>query len=155
MRHAPSPMRGSAALPMTLFDTCRILNLPKVYDPRGSLSFVYNNEHIPFKVARTFFTYDVPGGQDRGAHAHIETHQFLVAVMGAFDVRVTDGIQSKTFRLERAYYGLYIPPMIWAEQLQFSSGGICLVLASHPYEEKDYIRKYDDYLSVMKIAASI
>jgi hypothetical protein len=117
-----------------------------MYDRRGSLTYIYNSEHIPFNIQRTFFTYDVPGGEDRGAHAHHKTQQFLVSAMGAFEVRVDDGSENKVFRLERAFYGLYIPAMIWAEQIRFSSGGICLVMASTQYDEADYIRDYDEFL---------
>ena len=134
----------------TTINDCKLINLPRMYDQRGSLTYIYNGVQIPFGIQRTFFTYDVPGGEDRGAHAHQETEQFLVSAMGAFDVRIDDGKNSDVIRLERAFYGLYIPTMIWAEQLKFSSGGICLVMASLPYEEKEYIRDYHDFLKLKK-----
>jgi dTDP-4-dehydrorhamnose 3,5-epimerase-like enzyme len=132
----------------TTVDDCKMIELPRKYDRRGSLTYIYNNEHIPFDIQRTFFTYDVPGGADRGAHGHLETEQFLVSAMGAFEVRVDDGLEQKEFRMERAFYGLYIPTMIWAEQIRFSSGGICLVMASTPYKEGDYVRDYQEYLEL-------
>lgn len=125
---------------------CKLIELPKMYDLSGSLTYIYNNVHIPFDIQRTFFTYDVPGGEDRGAHAHRETEQFLVSAIGAFDVRIDDGYRKDIIRLERAYYGLYIPIMIWAEQIKFCSGGICLVMASSFYKEQEYIRDYDEFL---------
>ena len=134
----------------TTIHDCKLIKLPQMYDRRGSLTYIYNSVHIPFDIQRTFFTYDVPGGEDRGAHAHQETEQFLVSAMGAFEVRVDDGQDKHIFRLERAYYGLYIPTMIWAEQIRFSSGGICLVMASTPYKEKEYVREYDHYLKLKR-----
>ncbi|MCI5221271.1 MAG: WxcM-like domain-containing protein [Candidatus Electrothrix sp. AR4] len=127
---------------------CKLIELPKKYDRRGSLTYIYNKEHIPFDIQRTFFTYDVPGGEDRGAHAHQETEQFLVSAMGAFEVRVDDGDEENVIRLERAFYGLYIPTMIWAEQIRFSSGGICLVMASTTYKEGEYVRDYNEFLKL-------
>jgi dTDP-4-dehydrorhamnose 3,5-epimerase-like enzyme len=129
---------------------CQLIELPRVYDRRGSLTYIYNNEHIPFNIERTFFTYDVPGGEDRGAHAHKETQQFLVSVMGAFEVKINDGREDKIIRLERAFYGLYIPTMIWAEQINFSSGGICLVVASTEYREHEYLRDYHEFLNLKR-----
>jgi dTDP-4-dehydrorhamnose 3,5-epimerase-like enzyme len=132
----------------TTIHDCRLIELPRMYDRRGSLTYIYNSEHIPFDIARTFYTYDVPGGADRGAHAHKETEQFLVSAMGAFEVRIDDGRESDVIRLERAFYGLYIPTMIWAEQLRFSSGGICLVLASTLFKAEEYIRDYEEFLEL-------
>jgi len=132
----------------TTIRNCKIIELPRKYDRRGSLTYIYNNEQIPFSIQRTFFTYDVPGGEDRGAHAHQEAQQFLISAMGAFEVRIDDGRESDVIRLERAFYGLYIPTMVWAEQLRFSSGGICLVMASSPYKESEYVRSYDDFLKL-------
>ncbi|NCB94836.1 MAG: WxcM-like domain-containing protein [Clostridia bacterium] len=130
----------------TTIEDCKLINLPRVYNITGSLTYIYNSEHIPFSISRTFFTYDVPGGEDRGAHAHQETEQFLVSAMGAFEVRLNDGCNQKIIRLERAFYGLYIPVMIWAEQIRFSSGGICLVMASSPYKESEYVRDYQEFI---------
>ena len=121
---------------------CRLIDLPRYYDPRGSLTPIYNQEHIPFDIVRTFYLYDVPGGSSRGGHAHWQLQELIVSVMGAFDVIIDDGTGKETVRLERAYYGLYVPSMVWRELINFSSGGICLVLTSHPYEEQDYIRDY-------------
>jgi dTDP-4-dehydrorhamnose 3,5-epimerase-like enzyme len=132
----------------TTIHDCKLIELPRKYDRRGSLTYIYNGEHIPFNIERTFFTYDVPGGEDRGAHAHQETEQFLISVMGAFEVRINDGRKQDVIRLERAYYGLYIPTMIWAEQIRFSSGGICLVMASSPYNEAEYVRDYQEFLTL-------
>lgn len=134
----------------TTIHDCKLIKLPREYDRRGSLTYIYNSEHIPFDIQRTFFTYDVPGGEDRGAHAHQETEQFLVSAMGAFEVRIDDGRETDIVRLERAFYGLYIPTMVWAEQIRFSSGGICLVMASSPYNEAEYVREYQDFLNLKK-----
>ena len=132
----------------TTIHDCKLIELPRKYDRRGSLTYIYNSEHIPYDIQRTFFTYDVPGGEDRGAHAHVETEQFLVSAMGAFEVRIDDGRERDVIRLERAFYGLYIPTMIWAEQIRFSSGGICLVMASSPYKETEYVRDYQEFLTL-------
>ena len=132
----------------TTIHDCKLIELPRMRDRRGSLTYIYNREHIPFHIDRTYYLYDVPGGATRGGHAHKELQQLIVSVMGAFDVVLDDGQQKKTVRLNRAYNGLYIPRMIWRELENFSSGGICLVLASMPYGENDYIRDYDSFLSV-------
>ena len=131
---------------ITTINDCKIITLPRIRDTRGSLTYIYNSIHIPFDIKRTFFTYDVPGGENRGAHAHRVTQQFLISAMGAFDVRINDGSKTDIIRLERAFYGLYIPTMIWAEQINFSSGGICLVMASSLYDENEYIRNYADFI---------
>ncbi len=131
---------------MTTIHDCALVELPRIYDRRGSLTPVHNREHVPFDIARTYYIYDVPGGETRGGHAHGRLRQLLVSAMGAFDVVLDDGRERKTVRLERAYYGLYIPRMIWRELVNFSSGGICLVLASHPYDEADYIRDYEGFV---------
>ena len=138
----------------TTIHDCKLVELPREYDRRGSLTYIYNSEHIPFDIQRTFFTYDVPGGEDRGAHAHQETEQFLVSAMGAFEVRIDDGRERDVIRLERAFYGLYIPTMVWAEQIRFSSGGICLVLASSPYKGSEYVRDYEEFIRLKKWSAS-
>jgi hypothetical protein len=113
---------------------------------QGSLTPIYNGEHIPFDIARVYYLYDVPGGATRGGHAHKELQQLIVAAMGAFSVILDDGHERKTVVLNRAYLGLYIPRMIWRELADFSSGGICLVLASLPYDENDYVYAYDLFL---------
>ena len=131
---------------MTTVNDCKIMNLPRIYDRRGSLTVIYNHEHIPFDIVRTYYLYDVPGGESRGGHAHRQLEQLIVSVMGAFDVVLDDGSNKKTVRLERAYYGLYVPRMIWRELINFSSGGICLVLASLPYDAQEYIRDYGEFI---------
>jgi hypothetical protein len=125
---------------------CRIIDLPKMTDPRGNLTFIESQRHIPFDIKRVFYLYDVPGGADRAGHALKTCHQFLIAMSGSFDVIVYDGKQSERIHLNRSYYGLHLPPMIWREIDNFSSGSVCLVLASEPYDEKDYFREYSEYL---------
>jgi dTDP-4-dehydrorhamnose 3,5-epimerase-like enzyme len=134
----------------TTIHDCKLIELPRMYDRRGSLTYIYNSEHIPFDIARTYYLYDVPGGESRGGHAHRELQQLIVAVMGAFDVILDDGEEKKTVRLERAYYGLYIPRQIWRELINFSSGANCLVLASMPYDEDEYIRHYNIFLQIKR-----
>ena len=134
----------------TTIHDCKLIELPRMYDRRGSLTYIYNSEHIPFDIVRTYYLYDVPGGESRGGHAHKELQQLIVSVMGAFDVEVDDGQAKKTFRLERAYYGLYMPNMLWRELMNFSSGANCLVLASMPYIEQEYVRDYDEFLKIKK-----
>jgi len=126
-------------------DDCIIFDVPKVEDRRGSLSFVEHGSALPFDVRRVFYIYDIPGGKSRGEHAHAECHQFLVAASGSFRVRLNDTRRTETVELRRPDYGLHVPPGIWAGEKDFSSGAICLVLASHPYNEDDYIRDYGAY----------
>lgn len=130
---------------VTVFD-CNLYELKKNIDKEGNLTYVYNNLHIPFDVKRVFYSYDIPGGEARGAHAHKECHQLLIAGSGSYEVVLDDGINKRTVVLNRPFYGLHIPPGIWAEEQGFSSGSICLVLASHGYDESDYIRDYKDFL---------
>lgn len=127
---------------------CSFVELPKIaVDVRkGNLTPVYNNEHIPFAVKRVFYTYDIPGGESRGAHAHKKCHQFLVAASGSFEVVLDDGKNRRTVLLNRPFYGLHIPPGIWAAEQGFSSGAICLVLTSEGYDAEDYIRDYNEYI---------
>lgn len=134
----------SASRPPSV-DDCSMLDVPKVEDRRGSLSFVEHGLALPFDVCRVFYIYDIPGGKSRGEHAHVECHQFLVAAGGSFRVRLDDTSRAETVELRRPDYGLHIPPGIWAGERDFSSGAVCLVLASHPYDEDDYIRDYDAY----------
>ena len=131
---------------------CSFVELPKISvgERKGSLTMIYNNEHIPFSVKRVFYSYDIPGGEARGAHAHKECHQFLIAASGSFEVVLDDGINKRTVFLNRPFYGLHVPPGIWAAEQSFSSGAICLVLASHGYIADDYIREYDDFLDFIK-----
>jgi hypothetical protein len=126
---------------------CNIIELPTIKNRAGNISIAEGIKNLPFVPARVFYLYDIPAGEERGAHAHKECHQFLVAASGSFDVMVDDGSNKKIINLNRPYYGLHIPPGIWAHELSFSSGSICLVLASHPYDEGDYIRDYNDYLT--------
>lgn len=126
---------------------CKLISLPKIGDRTGQITAVNNNTEIPFEINRVFYLYDIPAGEDRGAHAHKECHQFLVAASGSFDVEVDDGINKKIFSLNQPNLGLHVPPGIWAAELNFSSGSICLVLASHPYQENDYIRDYQTFLN--------
>ena len=125
---------------------CKIIELPKVSDPRGNLTFVEANQHIPFDIKRVYYLYDVPGGAERGGHAHKGLHQLIVAMSGSFDVILDDGHKKKRFHLNRSYYGLYVCPMIWRELDNFSSGSVSMVLASNRYDEADYYRDYNDYL---------
>ena len=129
---------------------CPVIELPKIENRSGNLTSIQNSIEIPFDIKRIFYLYDIPGGKDRGAHAHIECHQFLIAGSGSFDVLLDDGKSKKLVTLNQPYRGLHIPPGIWASEINFSSGSICLVLASHKYDEKDYIREYDEFLKYKK-----
>lgn len=126
-------------------DDCRLIELPVIHNPQGNLTFIEGNEHVPFEIARVYHLYDVPGGATRGGHAHKELQQLIVAMSGSFDVLLDDGTRRKTVRLNRSYVGLYMPTMIWRELVDFSSGSVCMVLASAPYDEDDYIRDYDAF----------
>lgn len=128
-------------------DSCRIIDLPKVTDSRGNLTFVEGGHHIPFDIKRAYYLYDVPGGAERGGHAHKDLHQLIIAISGAFDIVLDDGNEKKRFHLNRSYFGLYVSPMIWREMDNFSSGAVCLVLASNFYDEADYYRSYNDFLT--------
>ena len=123
-----------------------IINLPKISDPNGNLTFIEAFNHIPFDIKRVFYMYDIPGGAYRGAHAHKELHQFIVAMSGSFDVELDNGDRKERFHLNRSYFGLYVPPMTWGFLDNFSSGVVCMVLASDKYDERDYIRDYDQFL---------
>lgn len=127
-------------------DECRIIELPKITDTRGNLSFIEGGRHVPFDIKRVYYLYDVPGGADRGAHAHKGLQQFIIAMSGSFDVVLDDGKSQKRFHLNRSYYGLYVCPMMWRYLDNFSSGAVCMVLASDYYNEDDYIRDYDAFL---------
>jgi len=130
---------------MSLED-CRIIDLPKIQDCRGNLTFIEQNKHIPFDIKRVYYLYDVPGGEARGGHAHKQLQQLVIAVSGSFDVILGDGNNKKRFHLNRSYYGVYVPSGLWRELDNFSSGSVCLVLASELYDESDYIRDYDAFL---------
>ncbi|MBF5038169.1 WxcM-like domain-containing protein [Methylophilus sp. 13] len=127
-------------------DDCRIIELPKIHNPQGNLTFIENNTHIPFDISRVYYVYDVPGGAERGGHAHKNLHQFIVAMSGSFDITLDDGKDKKTFHLARSYYGLYVCPMIWREIDNFSSGSVLMCLASEKYDEGDYFRRYDEFM---------
>jgi glyoxylate utilization-related uncharacterized protein len=127
-------------------DDCKIIQFPKIVDQRGNLTFIEGMNHIPFKIQRVYYLYDVPGGESRGGHAHKKLEQLIIAASGSFDVKLDDGCNSRTFHLNRSYYGLYVAPMTWRELDNFSSGSVCLVLASKKYLEADYIRDYNDFL---------
>lgn len=124
---------------------CKLIDLPKIEDPRGNLTFIENDRHIPFEIKRVYYLYDVPGGAQRAGHAHKTLHQFLIAMSGSFDVNVDNGRNQTKFHLNRSYYGLYIPPMVWREIDNFSSGSVCLALASNFFDEADYYRQYSEF----------
>jgi dTDP-4-dehydrorhamnose 3,5-epimerase-like enzyme len=131
---------------MSQLDNVQIIDLPKIEDHRGNLTFVEGGNHIPFDIKRVYYLYDVPGGSERGGHAHKGLEQLIIAMSGSFDVVLTDGKEKKRFHLNRSYYGLYVPTMLWRELDNFSSGAVCMVLASNRYDEEDYYREYADYL---------
>lgn len=124
---------------------CHIIDLPKIADPRGNLTFIEGERHVPFQIRRVYYLYDVPSGAERGGHAHRELEQLIVALSGSFDVLLDDGVKSARYRLDRPYFGLYVCPMIWRELANFSSGAVCLVLASNLYDEADYYRDYQEF----------
>ena len=134
---------------MSLED-CRLIELPRITDPRGNLTFVESQNHIPFDIKRVYYTYDVPGGTERGGHAHKELKQLIIAMSGSFDITLDDGFEKKTFHLNRSYFGLYVSSMIWRGIDNFSSGSVCMVLASEFYSEADYYREYEDFLKAVR-----
>lgn len=125
---------------------CKIIDLPRINDPRGNLTFVEGDVHIPFQIQRVYYLYDVPGGAERGGHAHKDLQQLIIAMSGSFDIHLDDGRTKKTFHMNRSYFGLYVPTMIWREIDNFSSGAVCMVLASERYAESDYYRDYQEFL---------
>lgn len=129
---------------------CKIIELPKFTDPRGNLSFVEQWNHIPFEIKRTYWIYDVPGGENRGGHAFKQNEEFIVALSGAFDVIVDDGNKKLKFTLNRSYYGLYVPAGLWREMENFSTNSVALEFGSIHYDEQDYIRDYNEYLKLKK-----
>ncbi len=133
----------------TVFD-CNLLQFVQIGDRKGHITAINNSTEIPFDVKRVFYLYDIPGGESRGAHAHKECHQFLVAASGSFEVALDDGQVKRSVQLTQPFQGLHIPPGIWAAEVNFSSGSICLVLASHTYDEGDYLRSYDEFLDFKK-----
>lgn len=126
-------------------EDARILQLPKILDKRGNLSFIEEDNHIPFSIARSYWIYDVPGGEIRGGHAYKANEEFIVALSGSFDVILEDGQTSRTFSLNRSYYGLYVPKGLWRQMQNFSTNSLALVLASIPYSPTDYIRDYEAF----------
>ncbi len=124
---------------------CAVIELPKISNRAGNITPVNNYSNIPFQIRRIFYIYDIPGGQDRGAHSHKECHQFLIAVGGSFEIELNDGLNKRTIYLCRPNFGLHIPPGIWAAEKNFSSGAVCLVLTSQKYSEEDYIRDYETF----------
>lgn len=131
----------------TIYD-CSVVELPRIYDPGGNITPIHGQHNISFNISRVFYLYDIPGGESRGAHAHKSCHQFIIAASGSFEVFLDDGENKRTVLLNRPYYGLHVPPGIWAAQQSFSSGSICLVLASENYDEADYIRDYEEFLKI-------
>ena len=131
---------------MMPIDECKIIEIPKISDPRGNLTFIEGGKHLPFDIKRVFYLYDVPTGEGRGAHAHKELNQFIVCLSGSFDVSVDDGENKSLIHLNRPWKGVHIPPMIWASEINFDAGSVCLVMASDLYVESDYIRSYDEFL---------
>jgi hypothetical protein len=127
-------------------DKCHTFDLPRINEPRGNLTFVEANTHVPFEIRRVYYLYDVPGGSERGGHAHKALHQLIIAMSGSFDIHLDDGYNKKTFHLNRSYIGLYVCPMIWRQIDNFSSGAVCMVIASDFYDELDYYRDYDAFL---------
>ena len=132
---------------MALFN-CHVIEIPKIADARGNLSFIEGGVHIPFDIKRVYYLYDVPGGSYRGSHAHKNLHQFVVAISGSFDIVLDDGKDKKRFHLNRSYSGLYVCPMMWRDLDNFSSGSVCMVLASARYDETDYIRNHEEFVKL-------
>ncbi|WP_028578826.1 sugar 3,4-ketoisomerase [Desulfogranum japonicum] len=134
---------------MALTD-CKIIDLPKISDPRGNLTFIEGDRHIPFDIKRVYYLYDIPGGAERGAHGHRKLEQFIVSMSGSFDVILDDGYQTRTIHMNRSYYGLYVSPMMWRDITNVSSGAVLMVLASEVYDENDYFRDYDLFLQAVR-----
>lgn len=139
-----NPIQICAMAKTTVFD-CSLIEIPAIKNRAGNISVLENDKGFPFKVKRIFYLYDIPGGESRGAHAHKKCHQFLIPASGAFEILLDDGKTRRLVQLNRPYWGLHIPPGIWASEINFSSGSICLVLASNMYDASDYIREYDAY----------
>ncbi|WP_371860651.1 sugar 3,4-ketoisomerase [Pseudoduganella lurida] len=133
-----------------MMEHCRIIDLPRHNDPRGNLSVVEGGIHVPFDLERVYYLYDVPGGSARAGHGHVELQQLIIAMSGSFDVIVDDGYERKKFHLNRSYYGLYIPKLMWREVENFSSGGVCLVMASTKFDKSDYYYDYDEFAAMVQ-----
>lgn len=136
--------------PTQALHNCELLTLPKISDPRGNLTFIESHNHIPFEIRRAYYLYDVPSGSERGGHAHKALHQLIIPLAGSFDIVLDDGESKKTLTLNRPWQGLYICPMIWRELENFSSGSVCMVLASEKYDECDYYRDYQEFIHACK-----
>jgi dTDP-4-dehydrorhamnose 3,5-epimerase-like enzyme len=130
---------------MSRLDLCRIINLPRVFDDRGNLTFFEGENHLPFRIVRAYWIYDVPGGEVRGGHAYRRLEEFVVSLSGSFDVEMDDGHSQRSVHLNRSYQGLYIPPMIWRRLKNFSTNSVCLIAASQNYDESDYLREYERF----------
>ena len=128
-------------------ENCRLIKFPIISDPRGNLSVIEGGNHIPFEIKRVYYLYDVPGGAERGGHAHKQLEQLIIAMSGSFDVLLDDGKNKRKFHLNRSYYGLYVSPMVWREIDNFSSGSVCMAIVSAPYDEADYFREYKDFVA--------
>jgi WxcM-like, C-terminal len=139
---------------MSRVDECRLVNLEKIENSEGNLSPLYGGVHVPFAIKRVFYLYDVPGGADRGAHAHRALQQLIVAASGSFAVTLDDGQSRRTVSLDRSYYGLYVPSLIWAQVTGFCTGAVCLVFCSLVYDECDYIRDYQEFVATVGSAAN-
>jgi hypothetical protein len=126
----------------------RLINLPRIKDPRGNLSFFENNNQIPFKIKRTYWIYDVPGGEVRGGHAFKESEEFIIALSGSFDIVLQDGISEKKINLNRSYYGLYVPKLLWRSLENFSTNSLALIVSSIGYDSSDYIRDFNDFKKI-------
>lgn len=131
-------------------EQCKLMDLPVINDPRGNLTFIEGNRHIPFEIKRVYYLYDVPGGASRAGHGHKKLHQLVIAMSGSFDIVIDDGFQKKRFHLNRSYQGLYLCPMMWRDIDNFSGGSVCMVLASDFYDEADYFREYADFARVAR-----
>ncbi|HMS83258.1 MAG TPA: FdtA/QdtA family cupin domain-containing protein [Nitrospira sp.] len=136
--------------PPSSIQGCRIIELPKIHDPRGNLTFVEGGRHIPFDIKRVYYLYDVPGGESRAGHAHKTLEQLLIAMSGSFDVTLDNGTVRQKYHLNRSYIGLYIPNLLWREIDNFSSGAVCMALASDCYDESDYLRTHEAFLSFIR-----
>ncbi len=135
-------------------DECHLVTLPRVNDARGNLTFIEGGRHVGFDIRRVYYLYDVPGGAERGGHAHRELEQLFIAMSGSFDIVLDDGNLRQRFSLNRSYVGLYVPRMVWREIDNFSSGSVCMVLASQPYDEADYFREYGDFRDAVRQRAA-
>jgi hypothetical protein len=135
-------------------DRCHLVTLPRVHDTRGNLTFIEGGNHVDFDIRRVYYLYDVPGGAERGGHAHRELQQLIIAMSGSFDVVLDDGNIRQRFHLNRSYMGLFVPELIWREIDNFSSGSVCRVLASERFDEADYFREYDDFADAVRVSSA-